>query len=154
MIDLISDLHVEYWNEYDWVINKKNDIVLILGDISTDLRRVIDELNKACDVYSMVLFIDGNHESFIYNQIDLNYAISYIEKMMAARLNFISLYTNHFEINDYVFIGINGWWDFEVSYSNLSKDKCIHNFIEMNPKCMNVDTVSYTHLTLPTIYSV
>ena len=79
IIDIVSDLHVEHWAHYpyDWELNKKAEVVVIAGDIADDLELIINELNKACDVYKKVVYIDGNHESSKHFN-DLSFVNKYI----------------------------------------------------------------------------
>lgn len=141
-IDVVSDLHVETWSSirpYDWHKHKTSDMVLIVGDISYTLAHTICELNRACDVYDHVLYIDGNHESIPYMNHDLDYAIARIETSMRVRSNFVSLYSQSFEVGDVVFVGANGWWDFEMTACGVSKEVATHRFMRKHPTVSNAN---------------
>lgn len=128
-IDIVSDLHVEYWEDYpyDWKNNKNSENVLIVGDVSDNIDLVIKELKKACDIYKNVLYVDGNHEStnLMY---DLELANEMINKNMQYKYNFYNLNNVDFIIGDLVFIGACSWWDFNICNDVISIDQSIENF--------------------------
>ena len=131
-VDLVSDLHVEYWKDkpYNWKKNKTDNanIVIIAGDLSANITITIDELHKACDVYEFVLFVDGNHEAYNFQPLDK--VVNIIAKSMAHRKNFIYLSKNNFVKDDWEFIGINGWWDFQMSRNGLRFDDLWKNYVK------------------------
>lgn len=129
LIDVISDLHVDYWKEYpyDWKNKSTSEMVIIAGDVSDYLDEVVSELKKACSVYKDVLYVEGNHESsFCMN--DMYYANTYINNNMMGHKNFHNLNNTIFIKDDIAFIGVCGWWDFEICKPDVSKDKGIECF--------------------------
>ncbi|TAL38087.1 MAG: hypothetical protein EPN97_04140, partial [Alphaproteobacteria bacterium] len=61
--DLVSDLHVEYWEKpMDWDAVRTNDIVIVAGDVADTLAETRKELERLSKAYKTVLYIDGNHE--------------------------------------------------------------------------------------------
>ena len=129
LVDIVSDLHVDYWKDfrYDWKENAKSDMVIIAGDVSDYLEEVVVELKKACEVYKDVLYVEGNHESsFCMN--DMNHANMYINSNMSEYSNFHNLSNKTFVKDDIAFIGVCGWWDFEICKPIVSKEKGIECF--------------------------
>jgi predicted phosphodiesterase len=129
LIDIVSDLHVDYWKTYpyDWSVSKKSDSVIIAGDISDHLSDVVRELKKACGIYKDVLYVEGNHESSYYMN-DLYYANNYINKEMLSYSNFNNLSTTCFIKEDIAFIGACGWWDFNIYKPSVSIQEGIDCF--------------------------
>lgn len=129
--DIVSDLHIENWQDYpyDWLENKINDNVIIAGDIADDIDLTIQELKKACCVYTNVLYVDGNHES-TNNYDNLEYANERINNEMIGLSNFYNLSNRDFFTDNgtTVIIGRCGWWDFKMCEPYVSCDECIHNF--------------------------
>ena len=128
-VDIVSDLHVDYWKEhqYDWKEHAKSDTVIVAGDVSDYLEEVVVELKKACEVYKDVLFVEGNHESsFCMN--DMNHANMYINSNMSDYKNFHNLTNKSFIKDNIAFIGVCGWWDFEICKPDVSKETGIGCF--------------------------
>lgn len=135
-IDIVSDLHIEHWTHqpYDWKLNKKTEIVVIAGDIADDLELTINELNKACEVYEKVIYIDGNHESSKHYN-DLSFVNKYICEKMINRENFFNLSENDIVLDNFVIIGVCGWWDFRICEPEITFEESINCFnCEWNPR--------------------
>ena len=158
LFDIVSDLHVDYWKDtnfiYNWKCHKNADIVIIAGDIADDVNLVIQELHNACDVYKKVLYVDGNHESTQYYN-DLSIANTIIQNNLKHRHNFIHLAYNDFIVDNLVIIGACGWWDFKIGDSyqesvdsfnsdwnprtDLDKNTIISNIVNAaNQNCLTI----------------
>uniref|UniRef100_A0A6C0C5V9 RING-type domain-containing protein n=1 Tax=viral metagenome TaxID=1070528 RepID=A0A6C0C5V9_9ZZZZ len=124
-LDIISDLHIDQWSKkykikypYGEIvekpinINNKSDILIIAGDISDDLDLSLNYINNISEKYDKILFIDGNHEHV--NAYPELYDINFIHKKVNELNNnkIIYLPNNEYKINDKVFIGYCGWWDY------------------------------------------
>lgn len=134
LVDIVSDLHIDNWcsnyNKYpcnnpihypfDYT-NPKSDYLIIAGDISDDIDLSIDYVNQLSQYYKHIMFIDGNHEHVaIYPEL---YTNSFIQNKIEHKIqnNKITYLSNKpYIINDTVFIGSCGWWD----YNNCSTE-CI-----------------------------
>ena len=77
--------------------------MIIAGDIA-------EELQKACDVYEKVIYVDGNHESTRYYN-DLNYANRILKDRLSDRSNFVHLSYDDFIVDNLVIIGACAWRD-------------------------------------------
>ena len=131
--DICSDLHIDQWNKklnqkypcgnrefYNLEFTKKNNKILIIaGDISDNIDLSIDYIDTISENYDKVLFIDGNHEH-VENYPKL-YTIEYINQKVKKKENNKLTYLpcNDYIINDTVFIGYCGWWD----YNNYDLDE-------------------------------
>lgn len=140
-IDFISDIHIDQWDPLvgvkypcgevknhpiDWnKILLKSKILVIAGDISDDIDISIDYLNSISRHYDKILFVDGNHEH-VNNYPELLTFDKIDEKV--SRLNndkLIYLPMNDFILDDIVFIGYCGWWDYCSGDSNMI-NKCMN----------------------------
>ena len=77
--DLISDLHIETWNQFNWTGQATSPYCVVAGDISQDRRILEETLRHLSKCYQGVFFIDGNDEHRNYlNDINGSYnAVSY-----------------------------------------------------------------------------
>ena len=159
-VDVISDLHIEYWThninrdydvgtieEYPFKFkNTDSKYLIIAGDISDNLDDSIKFLKEAKKYYEIIMFVDGNHEHF--NAYPELYTNDYINnKINDENIYFLS--KKSCVIDSTVFIGVNGWWNYNnnninnihkylesghlqrFNYSDENKMKLINNIIKM-----------------------
>lgn len=162
-IDIVSDLHIDNWShcyktkykkgridENPFQIKNSNaDYLIVAGDISDNIHRSIEYLKQIPHKYKKILYVDGNHEhTDFYPDILENL---YINKLI-ENTNIHYLSSKPFIIEDKVFIGVNGWWNFNnnnneivqkllennyVNYENFTindKNKLIQNIIDNSKK--------------------
>ena len=60
--DLISDLHVDTWDEFDWVGQPTAPYCVVAGDVGRDWEQVAETLEHLGKQYAGVFYIDGNDE--------------------------------------------------------------------------------------------
>ena len=124
--DICSDLHIDQWNknlemkypcgirtdsEYKW--NKTNNKILIIaGDVSDNLDLSIDYIDNISEYYDKILYVDGNHEH-VEKYPEL-YTKDYINQKIKVKKNdkLVYLPSNDYIIDNIVFIGCCGWWDY------------------------------------------
>lgn len=120
--DFMSDIHAEWWDGemFDYAAHKKNDIVIVNGDLASDTRQSIEELKKIAAVYKTVLFVDGNHEfrmGAVKNH-DYNFDFDAVEKTLRAGIatipNVVYLADQPFVQDGVAVIGRNGHWDYKL----------------------------------------
>ena len=58
--DLISDLHIETWEEFDWTHQATSPYCIVVGDVCRDRQVLIDTLTHLGEQYAGVFYIDGN----------------------------------------------------------------------------------------------
>ena len=66
----LSDLHVDYPENEAWVraLPKKDyqeDVLILAGDLSSDIHRMEDCLNRIREVFGQVFFVPGNHDLWV-----------------------------------------------------------------------------------------
>lgn len=144
--DICSDLHIDQWDtsynvknpcgivkNYPFKIEYSDSKYLIIaGDISDNLELSIEYLNKLSENYEKVLFVDGNHEhSYVFPNL---YTVDYINDLFIKNGNdkIVYLPKNHYKINDTVFVGFCGWWDF-CNENQEEMDKTLDYFDDWMP---------------------
>ena len=60
--DLISDLHVETWDNFDWTAQATSPYCIVAGDIARDPEILAETLEHLGQCYLNVFYIDGNDE--------------------------------------------------------------------------------------------
>ena len=110
--DLISDLHVETWDEFDWTGQPTSPYCVVAGDVSQDRKRLIDTLTHLGNCYQGVFYIDGNDEH--RNYLD-NIGSSYrdLRKYVDRLKNVVFMQDNVVIVNGVAFLAANGWWSFD-----------------------------------------
>lgn len=119
--DLISDLHIETWDSFDWTGQATSQFCILAGDVAKDREIVLETLDHLSRCYRMVFYIDGNdeHKYFMgeigqsYN--DLNQAIGKIP-------NVVFLQDSVIVMDGIAIIGTNGWWGFDLDHNIDSDD--------------------------------
>lgn len=110
--DLISDLHVETWNDFDWSGQATAPYCVVSGDIARDRKVVIDTLDHLGSCYAGVFYIDGNDEHRYYME---DIGESY--KDLASQLEFsekvVFMQDNVVIINGVAILATNGWWTYD-----------------------------------------
>lgn len=134
IIDIVSDLHIDFWEknnfcEYNYSpknhspfnfkeIDNKSTILVIAGDICDNLDLFLKKINDYSIYYEKILFIDGNHEHT--DKFPNLYSLDEINQKVLKYENpkLIFLPKNDFIINETVFIGCCGWWDYSIEKNN------------------------------------
>ena len=158
-IDLISDLHIDQWDSkynikypYGKIINKpfildnaNSKILIIAGDISDDLELSLNYINNISDKYDKILFVEGNHEHV--NAYPELYDTNFIHKKVNELNNdkIIYLPDNEIIINNKVFIGYSGWWNYD-NENDLENAKSY--FDEWIPEFTEKDNITFMNNVL------
>jgi len=149
---IMSDLHIDNWNtnlecKYPLGLRKNNPIkfednldkiLIIPGDISDDFDLSLDYLNNISKYYNKIIFIDGNHEHVS------KYPSLYKKKDMIIKTNnynnnkLIYLSKEPYVINNTVFIGNCGWWDYNKEKNINNYIDYFDNWIDFNEKDINL----------------
>lgn len=111
--DLISDLHIESWDSFDWTGQATSPYCVVAGDIAREHRLVVDTLRHLSDCYQAVFYIDGNDEHRYYIRGELSTSYRNIEKTLARINNVIYMQDNVVIINGVAILAANGWWTFD-----------------------------------------
>jgi hypothetical protein len=114
--DLISDLHVETWDDFNWTGQATSPYCVVAGDIARDRKIVIDTLRHLGSCYQAVFYVDGNDEHVHYYE---NLTDSYADLVSKIRRipNVVYLQDNVVVVDGVAIVGTNGWWsyDFDIS---------------------------------------
>lgn len=109
--DIISDLHVEPGEDFNWSGQQTSLYCLVIGDVSRDRETLIKTLRHIASCYLGTLYIDGNDEHRDY-LADLDASYSELQQELQAIPGLIFLHNNVVVIDGIAFIGVNGWWCF------------------------------------------
>lgn len=114
--DLISDLHIETWDQFNWEGQATSPVCVVAGDISSNRRTMIDTLRHLGQCYQAVFYIDGNDEHATYAG-----SLSNSYQLLAAQIqripNVVYLQDNVVVIDGVAIVGTHGWWSFDFDYS-------------------------------------
>lgn len=121
--DLISDLHVESWPNFDWTDQPTAPYCVVVGDVSRDRQVLIDTLTHLGQIYLGVFYIDGNDEHRYYiNDLDSSY--HELNSTVASIPNVINMYDNVVVINGVALLAVNGWWTYDFD-PTLDISQCL-----------------------------
>lgn len=114
--DLISDLHVETWDQFDWTHQATSPYCVVAGDISQDRKLLTQTLKHLGECYQGVFFIDGNDEHRNYLE---NIGQSYrdLRRYVDKFKNVVFMQENVVVVNGVAFLASNGWWTFDMDPS-------------------------------------
>lgn len=119
--DLISDLHVESWNNFDWVGQATSPFCVVAGDVARDPSVLKETLQHLSQCYQSIFYIDGNDEHrWAIDDIGNNYR--QIESMMLDLPNVVYIHDNVAVINGVAILGTNGWWSWDFDRSIAKSD--------------------------------
>lgn len=113
--DLISDLHVETWNSFDWTGQPTSPYCVVAGDVSRDPEIVMETLEHLGQQYAGVFYIDGNDEHRYYLE-DLGSGYRILNEAISGLKNVVYMQDNVVIINGVAILATNGWWtyDFDI----------------------------------------
>jgi predicted phosphohydrolase len=119
--DLISDLHVESWDDFDWAGQATSQICIVAGDVARDHTALKQTLTHLGRCYQAVLYIDGNEEH--KNHWDtLGSNFRNIAKMLTPIKNVVYLQDNVIIMNGVAILGTNGWWSWDFDADTDAED--------------------------------
>jgi UDP-2,3-diacylglucosamine pyrophosphatase LpxH len=111
--DLISDLHVESWKDFDWTDQPTSPYCVVAGDVSQDHDRVVQTLEHLGKCYAGVFYIDGNDEHRNYLE-DLAQSYRNLRTKVSKIPNVVYLQDNVVIINGVAILATNGWWSYDL----------------------------------------
>lgn len=111
--DLISDLHVDTWDEFDWTGQPTAPYCIVAGDVARDrelLRKTLQHLGQC---YHSVFYIDGNdeHKDSMEN---LGQSYRFLNRTVEDIPNVVYMQDNVVIINGVAILATNGWWGFDM----------------------------------------
>jgi len=111
--DLISDLHVETWDNFDWAGQATSPYCVVAGDVARDRQRLLDALIHLGQCYpGGVFYVDGNEEHKDYFN-DLGASYQALAKDISAIKNVVYMQDNVIIVNGVALLGTNAWWTYD-----------------------------------------
>jgi hypothetical protein len=114
--DLISDLHVETWDDFNWTGQATSPYCIVAGDIARDRKTVIDTLRHLGSCYQAVFYVDGNDEHVHYYE-NLNDSYADLASKIRRIPNVVFLQDNVVVVDGVAIVGTNGWWTYDLDIS-------------------------------------
>jgi predicted phosphodiesterase len=110
--DLISDLHIETWDTFDWTAQATSLVCVVAGDVCQDRPTLLKTLRHLGQCYQVVFYIDGNdeHTDFL-EQLPGSYED--LETQIAKIPNVVYLQNNVIVVDGVAIVGTMGWWAFD-----------------------------------------
>ena len=144
--DLISDLHVETWDSFDWTGQATSPYCVVAGDVARDRQQLLDTLTHLGQCYpGGVFYVDGNEEHKDYLD-DLGASYQALSKDIDAIPNVVYMQDNVIIVNGVALLGTNAWWtyDFDTDISVDSSIQSIQDHFGINePAATNIMGVAY-----------
>lgn len=144
--DLISDLHVETWDEFDWTNQATSPYCVVAGDVCRDRQLLIDTLTHLGQCYpGGVFYIDGNDEHRYYFD-DIGGSYSDLDRQIKKIPNVVYLQDNVVIINGVAILGTNGWWtyDFDSTFDLETSIQAVQDHFEIsNSDAANLSGIAY-----------
>lgn len=138
-IDLISDLHIETWPDFDWSGQATSPYCIVAGDVCRDRQLLIDTLTHLGQCYpGGVFYIDGNdeHRYFLDN---LGESYQDLEQQISQIPNVVYLQDNIVIVNGVAIVATNGWWNYEFD-SSIDHDQTIEWYTDKTPTTKTIAT--------------
>jgi len=110
--DLISDLHVETWDKFDWTDQPTSPYCVVAGDVSRDHELVYQTLDHLSECYAGVFYIDGNEEHRLQLE-DLGQSYRNLRDQLKKLDGVVYLQDNVAIINGVAILATNGWWSYD-----------------------------------------
>jgi len=122
--DLISDLHIETWGDFDWEGQATSPVCVVAGDIARDRDIVTRTLRHLGKCYQAVFYIDGNDEHFNYLE-DLGASYNDLVRRIKRIPNVVYLQDNVVVVDGVAILGTNGWFgfDFDLGINSEQADQ-------------------------------
>lgn len=110
--DLISDLHVDTWDSFDWTDQATSPYCVVAGDLARDRERLVDTLTQLGSIYAGVFFIDGNEDHRAYYD-DIGNSYKDLSQRLENIPNVVFMQDRLIIINGVAIIATNGWWSYD-----------------------------------------
>lgn len=121
--DLISDLHVETWDPFDWTGQPTAPYCVVAGDVSSDPELTAETLRHLGEQYAGVFYIDGNDEHRHYLD-DLGKSYGILSRALENIPNVVYMQNNVVIVNGVAILATNGWWTYDFD-SQFTTDEAI-----------------------------
>lgn len=143
--DLISDLHIETWDSFDWTGQATSPYCVVAGDVCRDRTLLVDILTHLGQCYpGGVFYIDGNDEHFNHMT---GFGISYYELNQKIKniKNVVYMQDNVVIVNGVGFLATNGWWTYDFDPSIDFEESLAFVYNRGVPKSLAKEIVSVAY---------
>jgi len=110
--DLISDLHLETWPDFDWTDQATSPFCVVAGDICRDRELLLTTLRHLTHNYQAVFYVDGNDEHR-WTLDDLNGSYDTLYRELSQIPNLVYLQDNVVVIDGVAILATNGWFSYD-----------------------------------------
>jgi len=111
--DLISDLHVETWDSFDWTGQATAPYCVVAGDVARDRSLLVSALTNLGQCYpGGVFYIDGNEEHKNYFE-NLTQSYRELTEQISQIPNVVYLQDNVVIVNGVAILATNAWWTYD-----------------------------------------
>jgi predicted phosphodiesterase len=144
--DLISDLHVETWDNFDWTGQATSPYCVVAGDVARNRERLLSTLEHLGQCYpGGVFYVDGNEEHKDYLD-DLGASYRDLAKDISRIKNVVYVQDNVIVVNGVAIVGTNAWWTYDFD-PNIDVDTSIQSIQDhvgiTNSAATNIMGVAY-----------
>ncbi len=129
--DLVSDLHIDVWQEkyrFDWLKDQKSDTLIIAGDVSDYVDMTCEYITSLENYYDKILIVDGNHEHQPNFPNIEESTENWKKAIRETKAHYLG--DGYYQKDNVRVIGVNGWWSFDFGEPNVPLDKCISAFLD------------------------
>jgi len=144
--DLISDLHIESWGDFDWTDRATSAFCVVAGDVARDRELVITALKHLSTCYQAVFYIDGNDEHR-YHLDELHMSYASLANDLESLPNVVYLQDNVVVVDGVAILGTNGWWGFDFDL-NIDPEQaaywCKDNYMISDLAIKNISMMATT----------
>lgn len=110
--DLISDLHIDRRDSFDWSGQATSAFCVVAGDVGINRTKTLKTLKHLASCYQAVFYIDGNDEHKDQIEfLDVSYAEFSEQLLKISKL--IYLQDNVVVIDGVAILATNGWWGYD-----------------------------------------
>jgi predicted phosphodiesterase len=124
--DLISDLHVDTWDKFDWSNQATSPYCVVAGDVSRDRKKLAETLKHLGNCYQGVFYIDGNDEHR-NNLENLGQSYKELSHYVDKFKNVVFMQDNVVVVNGVAFLAANGWYSFDFA-PDINYDESVNWF--------------------------
>lgn len=114
--DIISDLHIQPDEDFNWSGQQTSLYCVVAGDVAQDRETLLRTLRHISSCYLGTLYVDGNEEHRDYLD-DLDSSYDSLAQELQKIPSLIYLHNNVVVIDGVAFVGVNGWWNFHYDTS-------------------------------------
>ena len=139
--DLISDLHIETWDSFDWTGQPTAPYCVVAGDVARDPEIVMETLEHLGQQYAGVFYIDGNDEHRYYLE-DLGGSYRVLSEAINGIKNVVFMQDNVVIVNGVAILATNGWWtyDFATEFSVEESQQWFQDYVHISNSSANAIT--------------